>query len=288
MNLFDGLEKFGFTGDQELDITKEEKSREARKTAVSAVKKPLEEKDFLLDKKIKCPVCDKEFTSKIIKTGKLKRGTPDFDLKPNYDGIESAKYDVTLCPYCGYAALNKSFEHLSVNQMRSVRDQVCSKYRPSKEEETETYSYDQAMKRFQLALISSIAKHAKLSEKSYICLRAAWLLRAELKEMPENTDEEKALKKKKEIEYNEFYKQAYDGFSKALSSEMPPYYGLQTSTLEYMLANMAVYFKDYSTASKLVSNLIQGTATPSRIKDKAVDLKQEILKLLKEAEKSGK
>jgi len=287
MNLFDGLEKFGFTGDQELDITKEER-RAANKTTVQAAKKPLEEKDFLLDKKVKCPVCDKEFTSKVIKTGKLKRGTPDFDLKPNYDGIESVKYDVTLCPYCGYAALNRSFEHLSVSQMRSVRDQVCSKYKPGKEEKTETYSYDQAMKRFQLALISSIAKHAKLSEKSYICLRAAWLLRAELKDMPENTDEEKALKKKKESEYNEFYKQAYDGFSKALSSEMPPYYGLQTSTLEFMLANMAIYFKDFSTASKLVSNLIQGTATPSRIKDKAVDLKQEILDFLKKEEKSGK
>jgi hypothetical protein len=106
--------------------------------------------------------------------------------------------------------------------------------------------------------------------------------------MPEGTDEEKAKKKAKVDEYNGFYRQAFDGFIKAMSSEMPPYYGIQTSTLEYMLSNMALYFKEYDVATKLVGNLISSAATPARIKDKSRDLKDKILEAKKTAAEGNK
>ena len=284
MNLFAGLEKFGFSGDEKLDITKDEKTakRAGAEAAAAAPKKEAEEKDFLLDKKLKCPVCDKNITTKMVKSGKLRRGTPDDDLRPNYNGIDINKYDVAACPHCGYAAFTKTFEHLSSTQIKLIKENVSSKFKPVEEKEEDTYSYEKAIERYKLALVNAMVKKAKLSEKSYLCLKIAWLIRAEIPTLPEGTDEEKAKKKAKIVEYNGFYQQAFDGFMKAMSSEMPPYFGIQTSTLELMLSNMAIYFKKYDIATKLVGNLITNMSTPARIKDKALDLKDKIAEAKKD------
>jgi hypothetical protein len=59
MNLLSGMEKFGFSMDGELDILADEKPKkqEAVKKAAAPVVK--QEKDFIIDKKVRCPVCDK-------------------------------------------------------------------------------------------------------------------------------------------------------------------------------------------------------------------------------------
>ncbi|MBP7059624.1 MAG: DUF2225 domain-containing protein [Lachnospiraceae bacterium] len=282
MNLFSGLEKFGFSGNKELDITSDEKTAKKKEKKGTVEAKTLEEKDFLLDHKCTCPICDKTFNTKQIKTGKIKRKEPDEDLRPNFDGVDTVKYDATVCPYCGYAALNKEFEHLSPTQRRLIREEVTSKYKPGEVKNEETYSYDVAIDRLRLALICDMAKRAKLSDKAYICLKIAWLLRGQMKELPRETDEDKAVLKQKKAEYDAFYKQAYEGFIQAISTEIPPFCGMQTSTLEFMLANMAIYFKKYDVASKLVANLLGSPSTPSRVKDKSRDLKDKILGALKE------
>ena len=40
-----------------------------------------------------------------------------------------------------------------------------------------TYTYEDALARYQLALVNAIVKQAKNSEKAYICLKAGWLMR---------------------------------------------------------------------------------------------------------------
>ena len=287
MNFFAGLEKFGFSGKEDLDITKDE--RKVARTAGDEKKAvvELEEKDLILEKTIECPVCHRNFVTKQVKTGKAKRLEPDFDLRPNYKGIDTLKYDVTACPYCGYSALNRYFEHLSPTQIKLVREQVGAKYKPVKQPDTETYSYEQAIDRFKLALISSMAKRAKLSEKSYICLKTAWLLRAQLKDFPAETEEQKQKKKEKQQEFVGFYQQAYEGFIKATSQEMPPYCGMDSATVEFMLANVSMSMKRYDIASKLVGNLLTSAGTPARIKDKCHDLKEQILVEMKKQKEAA-
>ncbi|MCR4999106.1 MAG: hypothetical protein K6A05_04610, partial [Lachnospiraceae bacterium] len=53
------------------------------------------------------------------------------------------------------------------------------------------------------------------------------------------------------------------------------------NTLDYMLANMALYFKDYQTSAQLVSSLLTSTNTPSNLKDKCFDLKQQLVEISK-------
>lgn len=278
MNLFAGLEKFGFSGKEDLNILAEDAPKKKNGTVNQKTEmKALEEKDYVLAKKITCPVCQKTFTTLQAKS-KLKRLDPDFDLRPNFEGIDTIKYDVTVCPHCGYGALNKNFEHISPTHIKLVKEQVSSRFCSVKDDEKkEIYTYDEALVRFKLTLVSTIAKRAKLSEKAYVCLNMAWLLRAEIKTMPSETEAQKKQLAGKQAEFEEFYKQAFDGLMKAMETEMPPYCGMDNATIEFMIANMAMYYKKYDVATKLVARLLTAPGVPSRVKDKCMDLKEQIL-----------
>ncbi|MCR5053747.1 MAG: DUF2225 domain-containing protein [Lachnospiraceae bacterium] len=288
MNLFAGLEKFGFSGKDDMDIMDDGKKKSSKsKEPVAKEVKEVTEEDLLLNKTIQCPVCDGRFQALMVKTAKLKRQEPDFDLRPNFAGIDTVKYDVTACPNCGYAAMNRYFESLSVGQKKLIRTEVCAKYRPVKPVPCTTYSYDQAIERFKISLVSTMVKRAKLSEKSYTCLKISWLMREKLKEMPNKTEEDKAARKEVTQEMVGFYKQAYEGFMKVASTETPPFCGMDSNTLDFMLANMSFYFKQYDTAGKLVSRLLGGSGVPSRVKDKCLDLKDKIVAAKKAQEEKA-
>ncbi len=282
MNLLSGMEKFGFSMDGELDILKEEKKEkvvEQKKAAAPIVKQEI---DYLIDKKVRCPICDKEFQFRSVLTTKLKRKEPDFDLRPNYEAIDKVKYDFLSCPNCGFSSLNTTFSKIDTARAKLIKAEFCPSFKPQPNEAVpEIYDYDYACEKFKLALICSMKKKAKMSEKALVCLKLAWLRRAQLSglESAKSDDEEKM--KMVKAEYEGFYSQAYEGFMKAVSSETPPYCGMGSEAVEFMLANMSVYFKKYEVASKLVARLIQSPSTSRKVKDKCVDLKEEIVNAMK-------
>lgn len=287
MNLLAGLEKFGFDTSGDINILEDSKPKSAKKPNKKAkVEKEvtINEEDLIIDKKIECPLCNQSITYKSVLTTRLKRMEPDFDLRPRFEGIDDNKYGVIACHHCGYAALNQYFESISPGRRKMVRAEVCDKFKSIPEPNVKTYDYDTAVNRYKLALLTAMAKRAKLSEKSYICLKISWLRRAQLESLPE--DIVQAEKKEELAERENFYRQAYDGFTKVLSEEMPPYCGMEGSTVEFMLANMAMHFEEYDKAAKLVANLLTNSGTNKRVKDKCLDMKTEILEKLKE--KKGK
>lgn len=276
MNLLSGLEKFGLGQSGILDITADEKKKSAdseQKSAANVVEP--EEKDFVLEKKFKCPVCDKEFLAKTVTTTKLKRIEPDFDLRPNYMYIDSIKYDFLHCYKCGYTALASTFLKIDSARMKLVREGICKNFTPVREEVGDIYTYDYAIEKFKLALVNTMVKRGKLSEKAYVCLKIAWLRRSQLAILEKEKAEEAKLAEVKQ-EYEGFYRQAYEGFMKALETETPPYCGMDSSVVEYMLANMADSFEEYDTALKLIGRLMGSPATNSRLKDKCLTLKEQI------------
>lgn len=281
-NLLSGLEKFGLDISGGLDILKDDKKKRAvpEKTVKKEEKPEVLEKDLLIDKKVECPLCSKQVVYKSALTTKLKRLEPDFDLRPNFEGIDDTKYGVIVCYNCGYSALNKFFERVSPGQRKMIRAAVCDSFTPMAAPEGETYSYDIAVERHKLALVTAMAKRAKLSEKSYICLKIAWLRRAQLENESAPSEE---VKKEWEEEQKGFYRQAYDGFTQVLSTEMPPFCGMDIQTVQFMLANMAMSFEEYDKAAKLVADLIVTPGVNRRIKDKCHDLKPVILEKIKES-----
>lgn len=287
MNLLSGLEKFGLNVEKiDKDLFKKEFEKQNSRPK-SKIQPSQFEKDFLYNKKINCTVCRDPFDVKIVKSARLRRMEPDFDLRPRYHDIDPVKYDVYSCPHCGYTAMPRYFEHLTKGQIELIKEEICENFVFPTEDEPETYDLETAITRYKLAMFTSITKHARDSEIAYTCLKIAWLYRDLLKEMPETNAEEITAKKEAADLQAEFYKEAFEGFQKAISSEDFPICGMDSYTMDYLMACLAFHFKQYSYASKSISNILSSQTAQRRIKDKALDLKTDIVNAIKQ-EAAGK
>ena len=275
--ILSGLSGLGLGNLENMDIYETPQAEAAEKKRVEAAKVEavkVEEKDLIYDKTLECPVCGEQFSTKIVKTGKAKLLGTDDDMRPKYEGIDPVKYDVELCPTCGYAALTRFFPNITSGQAKLIRENISQKVRLHPFN-GEIYTYEEAMERYQLALANAVVKRGKASEKAYICLKSAWVLRGYTESLAEKDD----AKDKKELkaQEEEYLQNAYNGFVEARQSENFPMCGMDEITVDYLVAQLAIHFKKYDVASKLVASILTSPSANARMKDKARDLKELIL-----------
>ncbi len=67
------------------------------------------DREHLLERTIKCPVCEQSFSCFYVRSSKLIVESTDNDMRPRYKGIEPLYYDVITCPHCFYSALSDMF-----------------------------------------------------------------------------------------------------------------------------------------------------------------------------------
>lgn len=275
--ILSGLAGLGLDNLENMDVFEESKTEAEEQKKAAVVK--VEEKDLIYDKTFTCPVCDSNFPAKVMKTGKAKLIGTDTDLRPKYEGIDAVKYDVQLCPHCGYAALTRFFPNITSGQAKLIRENISQKVRLHPFE-GEVYTYEEALERYKLTLANAVVKRAKASEKAYICLKSAWLLRGYVEYLEESGDNTKN-KAELSAQEEEYLLNAYNGFMEARQSESFPMCGMDEMTIDYLLAELAFRFKKYDVASKMVATILTSPSANSRTKDKARDLKDKILADLK-------
>ena len=279
MGLFSGLEKFGLDGFKDAKVIENEKKIEKNKTDDVKQAPEFKETDVLFDKHYTCTVCDKSFVSKSIRAGKIKLKSKDIDLRPIYENMDPLKYDVITCDKCGYSSMSRYYGKLTSRQMKDIRESVGSSFKGIASNQ-ETYSYDDAIERHKLALVCSIVKNAKNGERAYTCLKLAWVLRGKRETLDGSHPEYKKLY----LEEMECISNAYEGFTRAISSEPLPIAGMDENTLKYIMADMARKLKKYDEAAKLLGGVITSKATNSRLKEEALKLKD----MIKEEYKNSK
>lgn len=275
-NLFSGLEAFGLGDMKDLDVYNSDEKSSKENTggkADTAAKTKIEETDFIFDKTYTCPVCDKEFKSKTIKTGKIKLISADTDLRPKYQHIDSLKYDAIVCPHCGYAALNRFFNYMTNAQAKLIKEQISASFK-GVSTDSEVISYDEAISQHKLALVNTIVKKSKLSERAYTCLKTAWLLRGKAEALPADTQDYNNEIKKLQKEEIEFISNAYEGFAGAFSKELFPMCGMDENTMTYLMADLARRIGKYDESSRWISKVLISRDANERIKSKARDLKE--------------
>ena len=282
--LLSGLEQFGLGGLEDMNLYEEPNHGEAS-TNDEANKEPvkpvIQEQDFIFDKTYTCPVCDKEFKAKTVKVGKAKLVGTDQDLRPKYEDIDLLKYDIIMCPHCGYAALSRYFKFLTAMQGKKIREIITKAFKKMPESGA-IYTYEEALERYKLALANAIVKQAKASEKAYICLKTAWLLRGKGETFDTKLSNYKELKTEIDESEKEFLKNSLEGFLAARQSEGFPMCGMDEATVDYLIAVTAMKFEQYDVATKLVSNILVSSTTNPRMKDKARELKEQLMKKIKE------
>ena len=268
-NLFSELEQLGLGQLGNIQIYKQDEEEERYLEELK-----MKEADIVYDRSYTCPVCDKQFKSKSVKTGKARLKSTDTDLRPMYDYIDPIKYDAVVCPSCGYAAMNRFFNNITDLQRKWIREQISVNFKGLPQDNV-IYDYEEALRRYKLALINAVVKKGKLSEKAYTCLKITWLLRGKEalirnKELPiiENL-------KKQELE---FTKKAYEGFSQAFGKESFPICGMDEITVTYLIGELARRIGNEDESLRWLSKVITSRAANDRIKDRAREVKNLIKK----------
>ena len=275
-----GLAGLGLDDLENMDIYGQEKKKEQ---AAAEVQK-IEEKDLIFDKTYTCPVCGKDFPAKIMKTGKARLLGTDQDLRAKYEGIDAVKYDVILCPHCGYAALNRYFNSLSKVYVKLIKENISSKVQMHTYND-DIYTYPQAIERYKLCLANAVVKHAHASEKAYICLKSGWLMRGYQEYLKESGDADAAKLRELKAMEAAYLKNAYTGFTEALQTEGFPMCGMDEITVDFLIAVLAARVQKYDVASRMVATILTSPSANARTKDKARELKEQILEELKNQKK---
>lgn len=276
--LLSGLEQFGLGNLEKLDLYESE--TEKAKQEKAAVAEPVEQ-DFLFEKSYTCSICDKEFKAKTVKIGKAKLVGTDLDLRPKYENVDMLKYDIISCPHCGYTALSRYFKFITAPQAKRIQE-VISKSFKAQPDTKEIYTYEEAVERYKLTLANAIVKQAKPSEKAYICLKAAWLIRGQAENLDAKAPDYAKKKQECLAAENDFLKNALEGFLAARQTEGYPMCGMDEATVDYLIAVTAMRFEQFDMASKLVAGILVSTTANPRMKDKARELKELLMTKIKE------
>ncbi|NLP15780.1 MAG: DUF2225 domain-containing protein [Clostridiales bacterium] len=270
-NLFSGLEEFGLDNLSNINIYDEEEKQEAevKKKAGNT----FSEEDIIFDKTFSCPVCDTDFKAKSVMTGKVKLQKLDTDLRPKYLKADPLKYDAILCTNCGYASLTRFFKYVTYKQAELIKNTISVNYKPTAETEG-IYSYDDAIARHKMALVSSIVKKSKTSERAYTCLKTAWVIRGKAETLPGDTPNYKQVIAQLRKEELEFIQNAYDGFCEAFMKETFPMCGMDENTVTLLVAELARKIGKYDESSRWISRVLISRDASERIKDRAREIKE--------------
>ncbi len=274
MALFSDLESMGIGGVDLDKVFKDELKPNPAAVANEETKKDneIKEEDVLFDKSYQCPICDKKFKVKAVRTGKLKLIDQDEEMRPIYENhIDPLKYDAITCPHCGYSALTRYLKPVTTAQLRLIKSEYCANFKGIALEEP-CMSYPGAILRHKLSLVCALKRNAKNSEKAYIFLKMAWLIRGEIESLPEDDSMRSELLK----EEMECIEKAYEGFMAAFSKESFPMCGMDEVSLRYTMAVLAHKLGKMEDSVRMLSTVMTSKAASQRIKNKALDLRDQI------------
>lgn len=273
--ILSGLEKFGLGSLKSIEIYKEKETEiKQENNDVGGRVMGISEESILFDKSYTCPCCGENFKAKAVRVGRNALVRLDSDLRPVYKFADATKYDAIVCSKCGYAGLIKNFDSISDRHIKDIREKISAKFKGIDETKT-TYSYEDALERTQLALISTVIKCAKNSEKAYICLKLAWITRG-MKENLDNAQPDYNANYEK-LDKNElnYLKNAYEGFSEAYMNEQFPICGMDENTLCIILAETARKLGKKHEALRYLETVIMSKNATDRMKDMARDIREQ-------------
>ena len=107
-----------------------------------------------------------------------------------------------------------------------------------------------------MALVNSIVKKAKVSERAYTCLKTAWVIRGKYESLPADTPNYKKVIQKLIKEEMEFINNAYEGFSEAFMKESFPMCGMDENTITLLVAELARKIGKIDESSRWISKIL--------------------------------
>lgn len=185
--------------------------------------------DNLYDKKLKCPVCSKEFTTKKPKSKAVKVLKRDTEFRADYESVNPTFYGVDVCPHCGHARFESDFNDVTEAAKKMIEDQISSKWQ-FKDFGVER-SINDAAEAHKLALLNYNITHYKISAIAKVCLRLSWFYKG----LEGGLDDR-------------FAEHALQSYEKAYSTENLDDNPKEELTILYLLGELNRRFKKYKNA----------------------------------------
>lgn len=259
VDLFDNIKDLGFDNLAGVSIYV---NNEVNKQSNIKVVKEFNPAEMLYDKKIECPVCNKEITVRTVKSRGVHLLSQDTDFMPIYSEPNPLLYDIWMCTCCGYTALPSRFNTIGYRNIALVKEKITARWKFNKTYPT-VYTPEIAIEMYQMALLNALIIQAKDSEKAIICLKLSWLYR---------------LINDKENE-KKFQLQVQQGFIKALENEYFPVFGMDETCIEYLIGEIYRRLGDNTNALLWYGRVISSRQAKPKIKDLARDQKDVISRL---------
>lgn len=279
MGILSGLSSLGLGKLEGADIYAKEEAK-PKVEEVKPVEKTVTERDLIFEKNYECPVCHKQFTESKVRSGKARLVKQDKDLRPIYSGIDCGKYDVISCPHCGYSALERWHGIIAAPQAKLVKENISKHF--MKFTRHTVIPYEEAIERYKLTLANCIVKKGKDSEKAFTCLKMAWIIRGYAENYDRAADDYEEKIEDLKADEAELLHNALEGFISARQTESYPIAGMDSVTLDYLLSVLLLSEGKYDEAGRYVMQVLQSRDANARIKNKALDLKEEIIEKKKQ------
>ncbi|PRR83026.1 DUF2225 domain-containing protein [Clostridium vincentii] len=208
-------------------------------------------KIHIYDKEIICPICNSKFNVKIVKVNSPRITSKDSDFFIRYRVINPYFYDVWVCNSCGYSAIKADFPKIKSHQKDIILNEITRKWRPHNFPENLTVP--DAINRYKLALVNSMAINATNSSIAMIFLKLGWMFRL-------NEDIEKE---------NLFLNQSLQYFLKSFSLENFPIYGMQRDSFSYLIGDLYRRTNKSEEALRWYSTVITTVGASVKVKELA-------------------
>lgn len=199
---------------------------------------------LLYEKQETCALCGEKFTvTKVRKSAcPVLRRDPDFCVY--YENENPNLYDIWVCPHCGYAAPESSWNDMLEAQRKLLRDWLPSQ--PKLAGLGGARTPDMAVAAYDRAIACAIAKRGKDSQAAGLYLKAAWVFRVSGENDPRES---------------EYLQKAAEYYEKAYQSEPTPIGTMTDATLRYLIGELFRRCGRYKEACQYFSQLISDPAT---------------------------
>lgn len=200
----------------------------------------------LYDKKLVCPVCTNEYTSKKVKASRLRIEKKDSDLMTYYKGENPIVYSVAVCSKCGFSYLDSEIKKLKNHQKRTILDKIARKI--NNKNYGGLRSYKEAEEAYKLALYSGELIDSKKMYLASLTLRLAWIYR---------------LKKDEKNELR-FLKNTRELFEYSYENESLINSPFDTKTVEYLIGEIYRRFEERKNAVKWFNIVVSNNLGANR------------------------
>lgn len=239
-----------------------------------------DENDLLYDKKHTCPVCNRDFMTKTLKTGKAKTVGMDIDMRQRYANIDPIKYRIIECPVCGYADMDTTFENVGRKERSALREK-CIKLYNSVPVTEGAREYDIAYRYYKSAIRCDLIRGAKSGKRAYTALYTAWLLRGWREMLTEMGEEIHEADPMNEAEERKLLKYVYSNFKEAEIHEEFPINGLSEEVFDIVMAAIAYKLDIKNEAGQYVLRAIHAKTLKGVLRNHAENL----MDMIKNSEK---